>query len=278
MNEQNNNPNNLVNNGNGTIPNNNVTNLQNNQTAGVNNMNVNGGIPNPQTSNQNVNMGFNNQIPNQTITQQNVVPNGGNTSINTNQSNVSKADNYKAPSTFKLVLLFIFFVLLVVFIIFLPQVEEFIASYTTVDEPIAQIDSGKLTCTLNTNTTNLDKSYERVFTFTDNKLKSAKFTTITKGDATSDEQVLNDLYQNCKLKKESIQYVDGVSVTCDNTTDTVSEKEFFEYANYNIENVKSAYAEVGADISEFELDYDINKINSMMEQSGFTCKKEKQSS
>ena len=56
MNEQNNNPNNLVNNGNGTIPNNNVTNLQNNQTAGVNNMNVNGGIPNPQIPNQNVNM------------------------------------------------------------------------------------------------------------------------------------------------------------------------------------------------------------------------------
>ena len=196
----------------------------------------------------------------------------------TNSNNINDNNNnpdYKPPGVFKTFILILFFGGLVAFIIFLPEIQAYVAEYRSGKTGVEEITSGKLRCSLDTNTTNLDKSFERVFVFSDKKLQSAVFTSITKGDITKDEKILDELYNACKLKKDSVLQIDGVTIACDYSDGLLTEREHFNYKEFDIEKVKSAYTEAGADLIEFEYGYDIDKINTAMLQAGFTCKKEK---
>ena len=186
-----------------------------------------------------------------------------------------KASNYKPPGVFKSLILILFFGGLVAFIIFLPEIQAYVADYMSGNTGASEITSGKLKCSLETNTTNFNKTFERVFVFSDKKLQSATFTSITKGDITEDEEALDQLNEVCKLKKDAVSTVGGVNVVCEYSNGLLTEREHFDYKNFNIETVKAAYAEAGADVIEYEYGYDIDKINTAMLQAGFTCKKEK---
>lgn len=207
-------------------------------------------------------------VPNSTNA--NNIDNNSNSSNSSNNNNI----NYKPPGVFKTLLLIIFFGGLVAFIIFLPEIQAFVAEYRSGGTGVEEITSGKLKCNLETNTSNLNKSYERVFSFTDKKLQSAVYTSITKGDITSDESTLDELYNSCKIKKESVLQIDGVTIACDYSDGLLTEREHFNYKEFDLEKVKAAYTEAGVDIIEYEYGYDIDKINTEMLQAGFTCKKE----
>ena len=186
-----------------------------------------------------------------------------------------KISNYKPPGVFKSFLLILFFGGLVAFIIFLPEIQAYVADYMSGNTGVSEITSGKLKCSLETNTTNFNKSFERVFVFTDKKLQSATFTSITKGDITEDEEALDQLNETCKLKKDAVATIGGVTIACEYSNGLLTEREHFDYKEFDIESVKAAYTEAGADVIEYEYGYDIDKINTAMLQAGFTCKKEK---
>ena len=186
-----------------------------------------------------------------------------------------KSSNYKPPGVFKSFILILFFGGLVAFIIFLPEIQAYVADYMSGNTGTPEITSGKLKCTLETNTTNFNKTFERVFVFTDKKLQSATFTSITKGDITEDEEALDKLNEDCKLKKDAVANIGGVTIACEYSNGLLTEREHFDYKEFDIETVKAAYAEAGADVIEYEYGYDIDKINTAMAQAGFTCKKEK---
>ena len=172
-------------------------------------------------------------------------------------------------------MLIIFFGGLVAFIIFLPEIQAYIAEYGFVGKGQTEITDGRLICTLDTNTTNLDKSFERTFIFADKKLESATFTTTTKGDITKDEKTLDELSNTCKMKKEYVSSISGIGITCDYSDGLLTEKEHFDYKDFDMEKVKTAYAEAGVDVIEYEYGYDIDKIKTSMLQAGFSCKIER---
>ena len=172
-------------------------------------------------------------------------------------------------------MLIIFFGGLVAFIIFLPEIQAYIAEYGSVGKGQTEITDGRLICTLDTNTTNLDKSFERTFIFADKKLESATFTTTTKGDITKDEKTLDELSNTCKMKKEYVSSISGIGITCDYSDGLLTEKEHFDYKDFDMEKVKTAYAEAGVDVIEYEYGYDIDKIKTSMLQAGFSCKIER---
>lgn len=193
-----------------------------------------------------------------------------------NKDTTNKTDiNYKPPGVFKTLLLILFFGGLVVFIMFLPEIQEYIAEYGSVGNGQDEITDGRLICTLDTNTTNLDKSFERTFIFVDKKLESATFKTTTKGDITKDEETLDELSNTCKMKKEYVSSIDGIGITCDYSDGLLTEKEHFNYKDFDMEKVKTAYAEAGVDVIEYEYGYDIEKIKTSMLQAGFSCKTER---
>ena len=59
-----------------------------------------------------------------------------------------KASNYKPPGVFKSLILILFFGGLVAFIIFLPEIQAYVADYMSGNTGASEITSGKLKCSL----------------------------------------------------------------------------------------------------------------------------------
>ena len=184
-------------------------------------------------------------------------------------------ENYKPPGKFKTFILLVFFALLIAFIIFLPEIQAFVAEYKSGNQTVEEITTGKLVCTIDSNTVNLDKSVERIFSFTDKKLESAKFTTTIRGNITKDADTLDELANQCNLIKQGVAGIDGITVGCEYEEGKIVEREHFDYKTFDIEKVRSSYTEAGGDVVEFEYGYDIDKVMTSMRQGGFTCNKEK---
>ena len=282
---------------NGQNPNNNQNNVVNNPVNGntnIGNTNVNPQQPSIEHSNQinasqSINQNTVNSVPSsnnvqnsqvQSTTMQMPQVNQGNveqkpTANAIENSSTNKKPNYKPPGAFKTFLLIVFFGGLVAFIIFLPEIQAFVAQQRSGKVTSNEITTGKLICKLKTNTANLDKSFERIFNYTDKKLVSSTFTTVIKGDITEDATTLDELNEKCRLIKTSVADINGISITCDYASGILTEKETFDYKEYDMEKVKTAYTEAGGDVLEYEYGHDIDKIQTTMLQGGFTCNKER---
>ena len=190
---------------------------------------------------------------------------------------VKKVDvEYRPASTGNTIMLVLFFIFLILFVVFLPDIQSLIASYRAGDsEKVEEITTGKVVCTLESNTVNLDKEIKRVFNYTDMKLQTAKFTTTTRGDATLDEEALDELNEQCVEVRENVQGLAGISVSCDYKNGKLVESETFDYTAYNAEEVSAAYAKAGGSVLDLEKDQDIDLVITQMRRSGFTCNKEK---
>lgn len=182
---------------------------------------------------------------------------------------------YKPPSKFKMAVMIFFFILILAFIIFLPEVTTFLSELKPGGDNNTNDDitTGRLVCTLDTSTSNLDKSYVRTFGFTDNKLEKVTMETITKGDIDEDAATLDNLNNSCNSIKEGVLSLDGVEVECDYRNGKLTETEVFDLNAYDYESVKAAYTEAGVDMVKYEFGEDINSIKTSMLQGGFSCEK-----
>ena len=227
----------------------------------------------------------------------NVVPNGSNVSpvtvtnstsevkidtLNNSESGVSdnlkKVDiAYTPPSKAKIVFLFFAFVVLLLFIIFLPEITTMInlyksGSYNKVEE---KITTGKMTCYLKTNTTNLDKDYNLLFNFKDNKLEKVAATITTKGDPTADEESLDNLFATCKQLSEGLKDKEGIYVSCDYSTGKLIEKQSFDLVNINDNDLNLSFAEAGESYLGYQYGQNMDLVEKNMKASGYTCSREK---
>ena len=184
-------------------------------------------------------------------------------------------ENYKPTSKGNTIMLIIFFVALVLFVIFLPDLQNLIALYKAGPVEVEEITTGTLVCTLESSTVNLDRNIKREFSFADKKLLSAKFTTEIRGDATLDEETLNELNAQCEQVKENVKGIGGVTVACTYEDGRLEERESFDYSSYDSEKVSAAYTEAGGSVLEFQYEQDIDQVMTNMRQGGFTCNKEK---
>ena len=194
------------------------------------------------------------------------------------QEKLRKAqENYKPPSNFQMALTIFMFVMIIVFIIFLPDIVENVERLKAGPQtgPAPDPTTGTLVCTLENNTSNLDKKFTRKFSYEENKLKSAVIETSTRGDITLDETLLDDLYNKCVSISKGVEYVDGVNVVCEYKDGLLVERERFDYKTFDVEATNAAYTEAGSSVLEFDYDSNIDEIMKSMRQAGFTCNKEK---
>lgn len=204
-----------------------------------------------------------------------VTPNIESDAVNVEEPLKTVEVEYKPTSKGNTVMLIIFFIALISFVIFLPDLQVLIAQYREGPVTVEEVTTGRLVCTLESSTVNLDREITRTFEFTDKKLQSAKFTTIIRGDITLDEEALDELNAQCEQIKTNVDGMNGVSVSCSYQDGKLTEKETFDYATYSMEEVNSAYTEAGGSVLEFEYEEDIDNVMKNMRQGGFTCNKEK---
>ena len=201
--------------------------------------------------------------------------NDPNSAVNENLKKVEV--NYTPPSKGKTVALILFFVFLIGFVIFLPNITTLINKFKSgnVEGGETVITTGRLVCEFDTNTTNLDKSYKLVFAFTDNKLDKLDYTITTKGDPSLDAKTLDELADRCKKLKSATGSVDGVTVSCDYSEGKLIERQAFVYVNLDADGLDAAYAEAGGTNPQYANGQDMDTIEKNMNASGYSCKRQK---
>ena len=198
-----------------------------------------------------------------------------NTMVNENLKKV-EIKNYSPPSKFKMFVLILFFIGLVAFIIFLPDISTMINLYTSGEykKEETKITTGKLICKLNTNTSELDKNYEFTFTFEDSKLKKIKYIADTRGDSSS-EALLNEQSEKCNALKEATTDIEEFYIRCDYTDGELIETQNIDLETLENEKLSAAFTEAGGILPTYNYDQNIDDIESNMKASDYTCVRER---
>lgn len=194
--------------------------------------------------------------------------------VNENLKKVEIKD-YTPPSKAKVILLISFFIVLVLFIIFLPQISSLLNDYKSGInyQKQEEITTGKLICTLSTNTTDLDKEYENTFDFTEKKLKRSKFISTTRGDSTT-ENSLDELAERCNNLKKETNDIDGFNIRCDYSDGKLIETQSYNLETVDLEKLGSAFTEAGGMLPTYKYDQDIDSVEKNMKASGYTCERQ----
>ena len=220
------------------------------------------------------------QMPQVTQPQQPVsnVPTGQDPNRITNENlKTVEIKNYTPPNKFKIVLLILFFIILIAFVLFLPEITEFIKKYTSGQDKYEKevIKTGNLVCSQEKSTTDLDKEYELTFTFIDSELTKTKFVTTTRGDSTVDTEVLDSLANSCKKLDTETKDLEGIVVRCDYTDSMLIETQSIDLEVVDQEKLDAAFTEAGGILPGYQYKENIDGIERNMKVSGYTCKREK---
>lgn len=209
------------------------------------------------------------------------VANNGNDASNDNGAAVNEKlkkveVNYTPPSRFKMVMLVLFFIALIAFVIFLPDINSMINKYKAGNQDGEKITSGVLKCTLQSNTSELDLDYLREFYFTNSKLEKAKFTLTTKGDPSLDADRLGEANQKCMALEKESEDLTGVEVSCKYSDGKLIESQTYEFQGIDNEKLDSAFTEAGGTKPEFSYGQNIDDIEKTMVSAGYTCVRNRQ--
>ena len=220
----------------------------------------------------------NNVVQNSFPQGENLDTNPSNTGESISLDNQKKVDiEYKPPSKAKIIFMIFSFIVLLLFVIFLPEISSMINLYRSgaYNKEEEKITTGSMKCSLKTNTSNLDKNYDLLFKFKDNKLEKTEFVITTKGNPTEDEQSLDNLAAICTQLEENLKDATGVYIRCDYTTGKLVEKQSFDLGVIDFEQLNSAFAEAGGNNPEYQFGQDMDIVERSMKASGYTCTREK---
>lgn len=185
--------------------------------------------------------------------------------------------NYTPPSKFKIFVLIVFFIGMVAFIIFLPDIVTYVNKMKSGDLNYQEekITTGKLKCSFESSTTNLDKKYSLNLKFANNKLNKVEFSITTRGDVSLDEEALDKLNNTCVQLKNAAKGLSGVYINCEYTDGELVETQNFDLELVDNEKLGSAFTEAGGNHPEYQYGQDMDGIERNLNASGYTCKREK---
>ena len=176
---------------------------------------------------------------------------------------------------FKYVMTFVLFIILGGTIIFMPEISNYIAQvkYEKEYSVAPKIMSGVLKCELSRNSDKFDMNYVYKFNFDDNKFKKLSYTSETRGDANLDEAELEKLNNECLLLKEITESIDGIVVSCDYRTGSVTKSQALDYSKINVDDAYTAYSEAGGVYPDYNYLEDMDNIEKNMKAAGYTCER-----
>ena len=168
---------------------------------------------------------------------------------------------------------FIFLALLILMIVFLPEINTFVHDFFNKKEAenTPSITSGHLICTLETNDSNFNYEYETDFSFKDSKLYKLTLTTKTVGDLNLDATDLSGLNASCQLLQFQTSKFDGVEVMCDLAGNTFTNTQTLDYEILNRDEVTTAYLEAGGIYPDYKYEENIDDIEKDMNAQNYSC-------
>ena len=140
---------------------------------------------------------------------------------------------------------------------------------------INQLKSGRMTCTMNNKTNNINYTYQLEFNYNKNKLKESTATTTSRlSDNAKDTSILTERQDSCLLLKEVLDENEiGMSVSCDVSAAMQRTVQNIDYRELNLDFISTNIAEFEGFYPEYELDESVTSIENDLENSGYTCKR-----
>lgn len=181
-------------------------------------------------------------------------------------------DDNKGPSTFAKIMTIFLFIFLFAFVYFLGDITDFI-NEKKLEKQNAEIMNGRLICSNEKTTENLDVKINATFTFENKQITSLTYTTTSTGDKTKDKKELDELKEQCNKLKEVVKDYKGISVVCSLNNGINSVKQIFDYTTLDTESIRSAFSEAGGVYPQFKYKDDINSVESKMISSDYMCEK-----
>ena len=193
------------------------------------------------------------------------------------EEHIKKAnENYQPNSKFTVILLVFFLIFIIGFTWFLPQIHNFVVKLQKGDfkkQEEIKITNGTLNCIYEKSSDAFDYTYEYDFVFSKNLLNSYKKITTTKGDAAIDRDKLDLLKNDCNSLKDESSNIVGITVSCNNESNSVKVTENIELSNFKSDSITSSYTEAGGEYPEYSLEQDMDIIEKNMKASGYTCER-----
>lgn len=180
--------------------------------------------------------------------------------------NVNNDSNESKNGKFKSILLVIFFVLLFVFIMFLPQISEFFQTGKS-NYNSKEVLNGVLVCTSEKSNDVTTTYYQMDLKFSQKKLQSSEYNVTVESE---DDSKIQSSDKECKTVREMATDIDGIDVMC-TSSDNIS--TMIQDYNYKlIDNSKlTKFTEAGGFYPEFKYNDDIYNIQSKMIKAGYDC-------
>jgi len=274
MNEQNNNVNNQVQN--------NSNNTQSNYYAqGVNNpLNSNGTVRGINDNFTSSNIANNVVAPTNTLPVNNqngqiIPPSVGGVPTNSlpvNNQNGQPIPPSKEPENkggkFRTFLLIVFFIFLIVFVIFLPDISEFLRSGKIAGSNDNELKNGVLVCTTERDNDMTSTSYQLEFKFVNKELLTSTFNITTESE---DKMVINENHNGCKNLELIAEDLGGIDVTCTSSQNINTMLESYNYRLINY-NGLTKFTEAGGTYPEYKYKDNIYDIKGKLINSGYDCK------
>ena len=183
--------------------------------------------------------------------------------------------NYKPLSKFKTILLILFFVSLIAFVFFLPDISFMVSEFMN-NQNKEEIKTGILKCSKERQSETMDYTYLYEMSFENEKLKNMTYTKTVRGDRNLDESNLDKENEDCIILKENVREIDSVVVSCDYDNTMLINKQKFKTLNIKEEEkekISAAYIEAGGTIPDFKNNQQIKIIEAQMKDSGYECER-----
>ena len=166
----------------------------------------------------------------------------------------------------------LFFILILLFVVFLPDITEIISKFKDEEEETTyDYSSGRLLCDYQSNTATLDKDYYYIFYYNIYKLYKAELKVTTRGDSKEDEKDLEAIYNTCENIKKIATEMNGVDVDCLLMDEKVEEQQVFDLSKLDYESFSTKYVEAGGTKMEYKDGQDIRTVQKNLEATGFYC-------
>ena len=169
--------------------------------------------------------------------------------------------------------LVIFFIFLIAFVLFLPEISDVMRQFKE-QRTVEEINSGKLICTYERSNDKLDFKYTRTFEFKDKAM--FKFTNKEEvSGSTEDTKELTKINDQCSNLEKVAGSLKGIDISCQLLNTKQIRTEVFNYNEIgdNSTAVKTAYVEGGGTYPEFKLGENIDDVEVSVNQAGYTCEK-----
>ena len=281
MNEQNNNLNTQVPNNNGNMTNSNQSSLNNSNItiieSSVNNQPISNNEPptaNIQYSNTNNPQQINttpiNTNPNINVSSTPVTPPTVSqvVSVPSIENNDLSEEDTPQGGKLKTILLILFFILLFAFIIFLPNISEYLKNGKNSSSIDTQINNGILTCTTENKTDTTTVSYQMDFKFTNKELLTSTFNITTESE---DKNTISGKVNECNILGEIVKDINGIDVSCTNSDNITTTIQSYNYRLINT-NGLTKFTEAGGTYPEYKYKENIYDIKAKIIKAGYDCK------